>query len=356
MKIKCEYCGAMIEDTEDKCPNCGAANTNVKRMADRTPKTIEELESWYRARNLPPYETTRFFIGIDYRQPRAFGIYKDGNEFVVYKNKADGSRAVRYRGTDEAYAVNEIYLKLKSEILNQKARNSGTRSYSGGGNRGPQLSAKTFLWWMGGIFCLGWVHLFGVGIIYTFCILIALTLLYRLASYIILNRYQSKTLRGTESQFRQDHPKLSSWLVDSIADFFNFRKPTVLLLILTLVVSLLVGAAYNRPHYYVAPGHGDVYVSYHGDWYEYDTVSDDYNYINHDYLPVEIQNNPADYEYNWYGGTWNSGITEFKDSKAYEDNYKSDWGSGSDWSSDSDYDWDSGSDWDSGGTDWDSDW
>ena len=62
-----------------------------------------------------------FFIGIDYRQPRAFGIYQAGNEFIVYKNKADGTRAVRYQGTDEAYAVNELYLKLKDEILNQKA-------------------------------------------------------------------------------------------------------------------------------------------------------------------------------------------------------------------------------------------
>ena len=41
--------------------------------------------------------------------------------FIVYKNKADGTRAVRYKGTDEAYAVNELYLKLKDEILNQKA-------------------------------------------------------------------------------------------------------------------------------------------------------------------------------------------------------------------------------------------
>lgn len=356
MKIKCEYCGAMIEDTADKCPNCGAANTNVKRMTDTTPKTIEELKDWYQARKLPPYETTRFFIGIDYKHPKAFGIYQDGNEFVVYKNKADGSRAVRYRGTDEAYAVNEIYLKLKSEILNQKARNSGSSSTSDGSSRKRAPSGKTGLWWFCGLFGLGWVHLYGVGIGRTLAILAIFALLYRLGSYIILKGYQSKTIRGTGSKFRADHPKLSSWLVDSIADFFNFRKPTVLLLIVTLVVSLLIGAVYNKPHYYVAPDHGDVYVSYHGDWYEYDTISNDYTYINHDYLPVEIQNHPADYEYNWNGGTWNSGITEFKDSKAYEDNYKTDWGSGTYGGSDSDYDWDSGSDWDSGGTDWDSDW
>lgn len=54
---------------------------------------------------------------MDFRQPKAFGIYKDSDgNFVVYKNKGDGTRAERYRGKDEAYAVNEIYQKLRSEI------------------------------------------------------------------------------------------------------------------------------------------------------------------------------------------------------------------------------------------------
>lgn len=123
MQIKCEYCGSMIEETADKCPFCGATNTAVKRTADKTPKTIAELQQWYQDRHLPPYETTRFFIGINYKKPKAFGIYQDGDQFIVYKNKANGERAIRYQGTDEAYAVNELYLKLKSEILNQKANN-----------------------------------------------------------------------------------------------------------------------------------------------------------------------------------------------------------------------------------------
>lgn len=133
MQVKCDFCGAMIDDTETACPNCGAPNDRINRMVSGTPQTIAELEQWYKDRNLPPYETTRFFIGINYTGRRAFGIYKDGNEFVVYKNKDDGSRAVRYRGNDEAYAVNELYLKLKQEILNQKARNNTNRSYNTGG-------------------------------------------------------------------------------------------------------------------------------------------------------------------------------------------------------------------------------
>ncbi len=91
---------------------------------NNNPITIEELQEWYKARNLPPYETTRFFIGIDHKGPRAFGIYKDDNgDFIVYKNKENGQRAIRYQGSDEEYAVNELYQKLKEEIIHQKAVN-----------------------------------------------------------------------------------------------------------------------------------------------------------------------------------------------------------------------------------------
>lgn len=128
MQVKCDYCSSWMEDSDEFCPNCGAANANLKRVANRTPRTIEELKSWYQARKLPPYEQTRFFIGENYQGARAFGIYEDGGEYVVYKNKADGSRAIRYRGKDEAYAVNELYLRLKEEILNQKNVNAAGRS------------------------------------------------------------------------------------------------------------------------------------------------------------------------------------------------------------------------------------
>lgn len=123
MQVKCEYCGSYINDTDKFCNNCGAVNDNLKRSTDGTPKTIAELQKWYKDRNLPPKETTRFFIGENYKGAKAFGIYESEGKFIVYKNKADGTRAVRYEGPDEAYAVNEIYLKLKSEILNQKAHN-----------------------------------------------------------------------------------------------------------------------------------------------------------------------------------------------------------------------------------------
>ncbi len=49
-----------------------------------------------------PLEQMRFFINRDYKEPKAFGIFQDPEtlEWVVYKNKADGTRAERYRGFD----------------------------------------------------------------------------------------------------------------------------------------------------------------------------------------------------------------------------------------------------------------
>lgn len=126
MKIKCEYCNSYIDDSEEKCPSCGSPNRYYNRVGNQVPTTIEELETWYKEHNLPSYETTRFFIGIDYKEPKAFGIYKDEKtgKFIVYKNKDTGERKIRYEGKDEKYAVNELYMKLKEEILHQKSLNT----------------------------------------------------------------------------------------------------------------------------------------------------------------------------------------------------------------------------------------
>lgn len=122
MRQRCEYCGGWVDDADETCPNCGAANAHLMASGEGVPKTIEELRAFAESHNLP-LRDMRFFIGEDYKEPRAFGIYEDedGN-FVVYKNKANGERAVRYRGKDEAYAVNELYQKMKSEVATQKNR------------------------------------------------------------------------------------------------------------------------------------------------------------------------------------------------------------------------------------------
>lgn len=129
MKIQCEYCGQMIPETEQTCPYCGAANTRVKRTAYGVPATIQELKDYCAAHHLPLNEM-RVFIGENYRGARAFGIYRDENtgNFIVYKNKADGSRAIRYEGNDEAYAVNELYQKIRERVETQRSHMDPNKS------------------------------------------------------------------------------------------------------------------------------------------------------------------------------------------------------------------------------------
>lgn len=127
MRQKCEYCGNWIDDTDAVCPHCNGPNAHMVVSGEGVPKTIEELQEFCKRHNLP-LQQMRFFIGENYTKPKAFGIYRDGLDVVVYKNKADGSRAVRYRGKDEAYAVNEIYQKMKSEIALQRKSAAAKRS------------------------------------------------------------------------------------------------------------------------------------------------------------------------------------------------------------------------------------
>ncbi len=144
MKIPCEYCGQMIPETSQKCSYCGAGNRRVRRTAYGVPATIEELRAYCRHHNLPLADM-RVFLGEDYRGAKAFGIYRDENtgNFVVYKNKADGTRAVRYEGSDEAYAVNELYLKIRERVVEQKRHLPPRRQ--GNSGRGRKVPAKGFI-------------------------------------------------------------------------------------------------------------------------------------------------------------------------------------------------------------------
>ncbi|MBR4461067.1 MAG: hypothetical protein IKS51_00570 [Erysipelotrichaceae bacterium] len=313
-QIKCEYCGSYIEETDKKCPYCNAVNRNFKRVVSGTPQTIEELKQWYQDRNLPPEEVTRFFIGKDIREARAFGIYRDGSDFIVYKNKDDGSRAIRYQGTDEAYAVNELYLKLKSEILNQKSRNlsrSGTRSGSGTFTVSFFVTAFISLITLGvaGTLLPSWIFAI-LGIVLFACVIL----------------------------FAKDIKKLI------------IAATIIILMTFTGTIAYLIGYSSAHKHdgyyshggdYYYFQGH-NVYHYDNDDWYYYDTYDNfteyypDYYYVSDDYDGYE--------EY-----------SDFSETEYYDDRWDSSSSSSSS-SSDSDYDWDGGSDWDSGGTDWGSDW
>ena len=151
---RCPKCGAMVLPQENFCPRCGAPLNEAPTTESveeplygegmgpegmdygevvssgwepasgwepdsgwepgQVPATIEQLRAFCDYHGMP-LRQMRFFVGEDFREARAFGIYRDGDEFIVYKNKSDGSRAVRYHGPDEAYAVGELYAKLLDE-------------------------------------------------------------------------------------------------------------------------------------------------------------------------------------------------------------------------------------------------
>ena len=123
MKIKCEYCGSFISDTDEKCEFCGATNSHLIRKGTGIPETIEQLIEFAKQHNLP-LEKMHYHLGENYTGPQAIGIYlnEETGNYIVYKNKTDGTRAVRYEGKDEAYAVNEIYQKMKSDMNHQRTK------------------------------------------------------------------------------------------------------------------------------------------------------------------------------------------------------------------------------------------
>ena len=153
---KCPYCGATVRSDQAFCPNCGSENPHFTEDTARViinPTTIEELKEYCAERNMPLLRM-RFFIGEDYYGPRAFGIFKDSTgKVTVYKNKADGSRAVRYSGPDEKHAVREILQKLLEECrarginpdqsLNQRYANSGYRPSSYAQNTAQRGSSSS---------------------------------------------------------------------------------------------------------------------------------------------------------------------------------------------------------------------
>ncbi|MBR3554498.1 MAG: zinc ribbon domain-containing protein [Oscillospiraceae bacterium] len=143
----CDYCGTHLAPGDEICPSCGAPNPHHVpggEAGTRKPRTIEELRAFCDSKGMP-LEKMRFFIGINEPSPRAFGIYREGDRFIVYKNKSDGSRAVRYDGPDEAYAVNELYLKLLEEHRLRKNGGGSGSTRSSGDRRRPKRSSTIII-------------------------------------------------------------------------------------------------------------------------------------------------------------------------------------------------------------------
>ena len=81
----------------------------------KAPETIVELKQ-YCTDNDVPVKSLRVRIGWNDPNPKCYGIYKDEEtgEFVVYKNKSDGTRFEKYRGMDEKLAVDTLFEKVNS--------------------------------------------------------------------------------------------------------------------------------------------------------------------------------------------------------------------------------------------------
>ena len=295
MKIKCDFCDNMVEETEKQCPYCGAPLSGVNRTSSSQPQTIEELQKWYADRNLPPEEVTRFFIGKDVREPKSFGIYRKSNgDCVVYKNKSDGSRAVRYEGSDEAYAVNELYQRLRSQIEDQIRKNNVDR-----GNTGKSGSGTPY----------------------------------------------------------DSLPK--GCLATGCLTFFFKHKIAgiVLFIVIMALLGLALGDdipsgyySYNGRDYYRQNSNWYVYNDTVDDWSLVDASSGIYSYVDSD--------NYDQYSNNSFFGNSLFEDTDYYDYSDSSDSSGSWFGSDDDDDWDSDWSWDSSDSWDSdwGGSDWDSDW
>jgi hypothetical protein len=99
-------------------------------------ETINQIYEFAEKHNMDRLrlENMGFYIGYKAYTPKSYGIYRDEptGEFVVYKNKADGTHVEHYRGFDEAYAVRCIMDKLNDAISYNKRK---AYSNGSGGSR-----------------------------------------------------------------------------------------------------------------------------------------------------------------------------------------------------------------------------
>ncbi|MGN0674179.1 MAG: hypothetical protein ACI4KG_00355 [Oscillospiraceae bacterium] len=380
MKITCGYCGSKFNDTLESCPNCGAPNEGVIRTSGGQPVTIEQLKDWYSSKGLPPYEITRFFIGENYKKPKAFGIYKDektGN-FVVYKNKASGERAVRYEGTDEAYAVNELFQRLKQEIIEQKALNVKKNAVNVSEADGTKENGfvyvlkkifKPSFWKIFALFAVIFIGYFGFIEPATIPIegyYICDGNVYYHASSDLRDYwylYDSASGEWTKAEMYNSYP-----------DVYNHRKTANEYLESEAWSASIPCSDFKQSiaysdyinHYEVNKGYYSyndniyyhLYDDYDSGWYSYNYYYSLWEPADFDSVPDELTHNSVAEDF-YFTPVWDSTtqFSDFEDTSYYSD-YISEQNSRDSWDNDddSDYDWDSNDSWDDGGMDWDSDW
>ena len=395
----CPYCGAAVRSDQANCPGCGAANEHFVAFTpalDLTPKTIAELKEYCALHKLPLREL-RFFIGEDYRRPRAYGIYRDKDNLVVYKNKSDGSRSVHYQGPDEAYAVRELYGKLTEEC-----RRVGITPEEGQVSRsapekpaGPPKTIEELQAYCASHNMPLRKMRFFIGEDYRQPKAFGI---YRDGDEVVVYKNKDNGERAIRYRGRFEERGVRE-IYDKLLDECHKRgiypdgKPVarsgggsgtsssrkrkkrgggclssmiqhpflffiVLILLGAIVSSCSDSIGHRSDGYFRRPGDDKVYYHYGNDWYyTYDENESGYWYET-DEFPE------SDYQSYSLGDAWSSdwGVSDFRESSTWDDLHTSSYSS----SSSSDYDsWDSsdsdwgGSDydsWDSGDTDWGSDW
>ncbi|MBR5342436.1 MAG: zinc ribbon domain-containing protein [Oscillospiraceae bacterium] len=123
MERTCSFCGLNIPDGAEVCPNCGApvAESEAGLPRREGPRSLDELKEYCREHRLSP-EKILFSIGEDSDEPRVNGIFREpGGDYVVFRNKSDGTRLERYRGPDEEEAVQVLYPRLRDELARRRS-------------------------------------------------------------------------------------------------------------------------------------------------------------------------------------------------------------------------------------------
>lgn len=293
MEVKCQHCGSTVDEKSQTCPICGTQLPRANKAPSEWPKTIEELMAWYTDHHLPPEDVTRFFIGKNITEPRAFGIYKNEvGEIVVYKNKNSGERAIRYQGMNEAFAVGEIYQKLRDEMAKQRSRSRAKKSVERAGSGNVSTLQST-------------------------------------------SKPAPRKSRANRVQAPQGGKKKKNWLKIGI---------------ISSLVAFGVGAValtdYVPNGYYLY--NGTEYYHQGSSWYRYNPESD-FWYEAESMSDIITGDNAEQYQYSGHEGT------AFEDTEYYyhsssndsDDDDDNDWG---------DDDWDDDDDWDNSSTDFDDDW
>lgn len=282
-------------------------------MSKNTVQSIEDINE-LAARYGMPLERMRFFIGVNNTEPKCFGIYQDdAGYWVVYKNKANGEKAIRYRGRDEAEACQIIWDKIEDEIRQRK---------------------KDADWWQ---------HQHDLATDSEYA-----------AEY---EREMEKRVLRPNYGTRKKKKKASPMTI----------AVTTAAIVTLLAGSLGVFSSASHPHTGYYTHNDDLFYYQYPSWYIWDVYSESWDTYDYD---AYYDNNWHDWNYdgsyyvydgegdNYYSFQSSDYYQQSSGSSgSYDSDYDSDWSSDwdSSWDSDSDYDYDF-SDWDSGSTDWDSDW